>query len=257
MSTESSTKINKLLMSQPSGVVLQSTWLTEHGYSTDLQKRYRKGNWLQSLGTGAMVRSGDQVGYEGGIYALQTQSLFSVHPGGRTALAYLGKSHYLEFSTKKVTVFGERKDHLPKWFVNHGWGVTINYHPTSFLPTDLGLENFEFRNFSIKISGAVRALMECLYLAPEEQDLMECLQVMEGLNNLRPNQVQALLEQCQSIKVKRLFLYMAEKVGHGWLKYLETDKIDLGKGKRSIVKNGVYNDKYQITIAKELADYGK
>ena len=257
MSTESPTKINQLLSSQPFGVVLQSNWLTTQGYSADLQKRSRKGNWLQSRGTGAMLRAGDHVGYEGGIYALQGQSFLSVHPGGLTALSYLGKAHYLEFSKKKVIVFGARKDHLPKWFTNHNWGVTIDYHPTDFLPTDLGLELHEFKNFSISISGAVRAIMECIYLAPDKQDLMECLQVMEGLNNVRPNQVQALLEQCQSIKVKRLFLFMAEKVGHSWLKHLKTDKIDLGKGKRSVVKNGIYDAKYQITIPKVLAEYGK
>jgi hypothetical protein len=27
--------------------------------------------------------------------------------------------------------------------------------------------------------------MECLYLAPEKQELAECYQLMEGLNNLR------------------------------------------------------------------------
>lgn len=66
--------------------------------------------------------------------------------------------------------------------------------------------------------------MECLYLAPEKQQLLECYEMMEGLNNLRPNLVQQLLEACQSVKVKRLFLYMAEKSGHDWVKYLNLKK---------------------------------
>lgn len=257
MSAEIQTKINKLLSTIPSGIVLQSSWLAEQGYSLDLQKRYRKSNWFTAIGTGAMIRTDDQVSLEGALYALQKQSSFSVHIGGRTALSYLGKAHYLELSAKKVTLFGLRKEHLPKWFLTHDWGVAIDYHPTAFLPPDLGLENFEFKNFTIKISGAIRAMMECLYLAPEQQDMMECLQVMEGLNNLRPNQVQTMLEQCQSIKVKRLFLYFSEKLGHGWFKHIKTEKIDLGTGKRSVVKNGVYVDKYQITVPKEIASYGK
>jgi hypothetical protein len=257
MSIDKQTKLNQLLTSLPTGIVLQSFWLAKQGYSPALQQRYRNSNWLLPVGKGAMSKAGDLVTYEGAIYALQQQSNLSVHPGGRTALSLLGKAHYLELSMKKAVVFGKDKERLPKWFTGYDWGVTIDFHPTAFLPPDLGLEPYDFKNFSIKISGAVRAMMECLYLAPEEQDLMECLQVMEGLNNVRPNQVQALLEQCQSIKVKRLFLFMAEKVGHSWLKYLKTDKIDLGKGKRSVVKNGVYDDKYQITILKELADYGK
>lgn len=257
MSIDKQTKLNQLLTTLPKGIVLQSFWLAKQGYSSALQQRYRNSNWLLPVGKGAMSKAGDLVTYEGAIYALQQQSNASFHPGGRTALSYLGKAHYLELSMKKAVVFGSDSERLPKWLINHNWEVAIDYHPTAFLPPYLELETYELKNFSIKISGAVRAMMECLYLAPDEQDLMECLQVMEGLNNVRPDQVQTLLEQCQSIKVKRLFLFMAEKVGHSWLKHLKTDKIDLGKGKRSVVKNGVYNDKYQITIPKELAYYGK
>lgn len=80
---------------------------------------------------------------------------------------------------------------------------------------------------------------------------------MEGLNNLVPKHVQTLLENCQSVKVKRLFLYMAEKADHAWFKQLDVTKVDLGKGKRSIVKNGVLIAKYGITVPKELQDHGK
>ena len=95
--------------------------------------------------------------------------------------------------------------------------------------------------------------MECLYLAPKEQDLVECYEVMEGLNNLRPAQVQKLLEECGSIKVKRLFLFMANKASHDWLSYLKLDHVDLGSGKRRIVNDGVYDATYQITVPRALA----
>jgi Transcriptional regulator, AbiEi antitoxin, Type IV TA system len=48
--------------------------------------------------------------------------------------------------------------------------------------------------------------------------------------------------------VKRLFLYIAEKTGHHCFNHLDVTKIDLGKGKRSIVKNGVFVNKYGITV---------
>jgi hypothetical protein len=75
---------------------------------------------------------------------------------------------------------------------------------------------------------------------------------MEGLNNFHPLQVQSLLEKCTSVKVKRLFLYLAEKAGHEWFNKLDLNKIDVGSGKRSIVKEGVYIKKYLITVPKEL-----
>jgi len=252
MSTVKQTKINQLLSTYPSGIVYLTSWLVKQGYSLDLQKRYRDSDWFSSIGTGAMIRSGDDVGYEGAIYAFQQQVGLYIHPAGKTALSLLGKAHYLQLSPKKVTLFGGTKEKLPTWCLKHDWGVTLDYHRSSFLPTDMGLVDVDLKTFSIKVSNAPRALMECLYLAPKHQELSECYHLMEGLNNLRPNQVQKLLEACSSIKVKRLFLYLAEKANHSWFHYLDVTKIDLGKGKRSIVKNGVYNSTYKLTLPKEL-----
>ncbi len=40
-------------------------------------------------------------------------------------------------------------------------------------------------------------------------------------------------------------------------KHLDFKTIDLGKGKRSVVKNGVFIDKFGITVPKELEEHGK
>lgn len=246
------TKINQLLNGRPNGTVLLSAWLIGQGYSADLQQRYKRNGWLNSIGAGALVRSGDQVGYEGAIYALQEQQGLTVHPGGRTALSLLGKAHYLELATTKVVVFGSRGESLPAWFKKHDWGVSVAYHRSAFLPADLGMVDVPVQSFSIKASAPARAMMECLYLAPKRQDLLECYDLMEGLNNLRPPQVQELLESCRSVKVKRLFAFMAKKAGHAWFDALDFKKIDFGSGKRSVVKNGVFDPCYQITVPKEL-----
>ncbi len=252
MNTENQSKINQLLSSQPAGTIMQSFWLKEQGYSFELQKRYRKSRWLEAIGTGALKRVNDKVSYEGAIYALQKQSKLSIHPAGKTALALLGLGHFIEFTSSNVVLFGSKNENLPTWFKNYDWRTTINYHKTTFLPAEKFLQEKEFNNFSIKISNAPRGIMECLYLVPDEQDLMECFHFMENMNNVRPGVVQDLLENCKSIKVKRLFLYLAEKVNHDWFKKLEIEKIDLGNGKRSIVRNGVYISKYKITVPSVL-----
>jgi len=199
-----------------------------------------------------MIRAGDKVDYTGAIYALQRQLRSPIHPGGRTALALLGKSHYLELSNQKAVLFGQVQEPLPSWLQRRDWNIKLEYFQSSFLPAESALTEVELQSYSIRVSSSARALMECLYLAPAHQDLMECCELMEGTNNLRPGPVQQLLEQCRSIKVKRLFLYMAEKARHDWLQYLDLKKIDLGKGKRHISRNGVYSSKYQITVPKEL-----
>lgn len=64
--------------------------------------------------------------------------------------------------------------------------------------------------------------------------------------------MQSLLERCKSIKTKRLFLFLAEATEQPWFSKIRVAKIDLGKGKRLIVKGGVFNSKYQITVPKKL-----
>jgi len=54
------------------------------------------------------------------------------------------------------------------------------------------------------------------------------------------------------LKVKRLFLYMAEKANHQWLRFIDISDIDLGSGNRRITRNGQYHGKYQLTLPKEL-----
>ena len=93
--------------------------------------------------------------------------------------------------------------------------------------------------------------MEMLYLVPGKVGFEDASLEMENLATLRPELVQSLLEKCSSIKVKRLFMYMAEKHGHSWLSDLNVSKIDTGKGKRMIVPKGRFDRKYMITVPKD------
>src|SRR5690606_9268336 len=122
MSTKKGFKINQLLQSQPSGVVFLSSWLVLQGYSHDLLRKYRESDWLTPIGSGAMIRIGEEVGYQGALYALQEHSGLSVHLGGRTALSLLGRAHYLDFNMKKIFLFCKGGTKLPTWFLNHDWG---------------------------------------------------------------------------------------------------------------------------------------
>jgi hypothetical protein len=75
---------------------------------------------------------------------------------------------------------------------------------------------------------------------------------MEGFTTLRPKLVSELLECCNSIKVKRLFLFLAEHYNHTWVRSIS--KVDLGSGKRLVVKNGCFDRKYGITVPKSFCE---
>jgi len=253
MSPNSGIKINQLLQQHPQGTVLLSSWLVNQGYSHDLQHRYLKSGWLTSLGYGAMKRTGDTINLKGALHSLQTQAGKNIHIGGRTALGLQGLSHYLELYQKETLLFASGGTNLPLWFKKTNWETNAVLIHTSMLPPNIGLINYNEKTFTIKISGPIRAILECLELAPKGFDLLEAWQIMEGLSALNPNNVQGILEHCNSVKALRLFLFMAEKANHSWFKYLNIGNLNLGKGKRSIVPNGIYIPKYKITVPKEFS----
>lgn len=245
-------KLKNLLATHLSGTVCVSPWLERQGISPALQQRYRTSGWLESVGRGAYKRPNEQVTWQGGLYAMQFQSDLPIHAGALTALALKGFAHYVRLGEESVFLFSPQKTNLPAWFKNHDWAQKILHYKTSVLPLDLGLVDYQEGAFSVKISGPERAILECLHLAPDTVDLVECYQVMEGLTTLRPKLLQPLLEKCSSVKVKRLFLYMAEKAGHDWLKDLDMSKFDLGSGDRALTKGGVYVSRYGLTLPEEL-----
>ncbi len=253
MTTYNETYLTKLINSVRPGTVVLASWLEEIGISRNLQKHYRNSGWLESMGRGAFKRPTEDVEWQGGLYALQYQAKLNVHAGAITALSLQGFSHYFRIDNEKIFLFAPRKINLPKWFVDYNWGNPIHHQQTSFLPIGLGIVEHDEKNFSIRISSPERAIFECLYLAPSTFDLVECFHLMEGLANLRPKLIQKLLQECSSIKVKRLFLYLSEKTNHAWVRFLDPSLVDVGNGNRRIGEGGTYVSKYQITIPNELA----
>ena len=205
-------KLNHLITSWPKNAIYLISWLQNQGYSNQLLLKYKKSNWIKSLGSGAVIKQGDKPTIEGALYALQKQGEFKIHIGGKTALNLLGKAQYLEFNNQNYYLFESNSQALPKWFTNRKWISGFNITKNSILPVNLGLIEMDFGSYSLIISGAARAIMECLFLSPKHQDLIECYQIMENLNNLRPNNIQKLLESCTSVKVNRLFLFLAKTI---------------------------------------------
>lgn len=252
MSTQKSNKLNPLLVQWKRGAVYIQTYLSQIGYNHDLVKAYRRGGWLESIGGGAYKLAGDTVDWFGALYALQQQKRLGVHAGGRTALELKGYSHYGRQNRDKCFIYAESGTGLPKWFKDHDWNVDIVFKATNLFPGNLKESFTEYRHkeLTLTISGPERAAFEMLYYIPSLQGFEEALHIIGALLTLRPYLVQKLLEQCKSVKVKRLFLYMAEKSELPWFDQIEREKINLGGGKRLIIPNGVLDKKYLITVNK-------
>jgi hypothetical protein len=242
------TNLKSLIEIIPHNVIVTSKWLQQNGVSRQLLLKYKQSNWFEKLTNGAFIKIGDSANLDGAIYALQRQLNLSIHIGGISALNnYYGITHNISYSNKNTQLFGFRGEKLPKWF-KMLYGENTQLNSTTFLPKDIGLVDIQAGDFKIKVSTLERAVLEMLYLVPEKIIPNEAYQIIELLITVKPKDFQMLLEKCNSVKVKRLFLYFAELSNHSWFKRLDLSKIDLGKGVREVTKGGKYNQKYNIII---------
>lgn len=234
-------------------MVATSGWLQGLGVSPQLVQRYVASGWLEPVATGVFKRPGETLTWQGALHSLQVQSNLAVHVGALTALSAEGSAHYLRLGRETVLLFSKAGVGLPAWFKARDWAADLRHTQTGFLPPDLGVRDAMVGGFSLKASAPERAILESLHLAPQAVDLMEAYQVLEGLRTLRPALMQSLLDACGSIKVKRLFLFMAEKAGLPVLSRLRTEDLDLGSGDRALVKGGVYVPRHRLVLPPELA----
>ncbi len=209
--------------------------------------------WLETIGTGAFKRKNELLTIFGGLWALVQNQSYSVRIAGRSALEYQGFGHNISFESRALILFTSRGQTLPQWFKQTKWDFTfLEIKTNCFDICDMQLITHKqtINGCAVIMSTPELAILEACYLAPQYQDLEELGHFMESLTSLRPNVLQHCLESCTSIKTKRLFLFLARKYQHAWFSYIDEQKIDLGQGKRYIVK-GKLDKYYQITLPKE------
>jgi hypothetical protein len=256
MGNEKTTKINQLIRKWLRGTVATASYLKRQGFTYDLLTKYRRSGWIKSFGRGAYILPEDRVEWPGALYSLQSQLELEVHAGGKTALELKGYAHYVPEETRTLFLYAQPKVILPTWFSKERLSLRLVVTRTSLFPENNreGFSEWKEREFSIRISSPERAAMEMLYLVPDKVSFEESFLIMESLVTLRPEIVQKLLEICRFVKVKRLFMYMAEKHRHPWVQKLNLSRIDFGRGKRKIVSWGELDPKYQITVPREMRE---
>jgi hypothetical protein len=187
-----------------------------------------------------------------------------VHVGGMSALQLAGVTHYLSFGgNARLYLYGE----VPSWFERLSLNIRPCLRPTNlFTDLDLGIDNSDFSlasgdgqslslspwTWPMRMSSPERAIMEMIDELPKEESFHDVDTLFQSLSNLRPRKLSELLQDCRSVKVKRLFLVFAERHGHAWRKHLDLANVDLGSGDRSIVKGGRLHPIYRVTVPPEF-----
>lgn len=254
MSIGNRNKLNQLLQKKNAGGLYFSVWLKKNGYSDQLLKKYRDSGWLTSLTKGVMFRTGDKLRSFPVLESYNEQLKKSFHIAAHSALEFFGFNHYVPMGKPLLMIGHPKHERVPTWILNENFDHFFNFFSTeTFSKPQLTHLSSEYPH--LQLSTPEQAFFECLLLAPKHYSYMDLFYIMEQLTTLRPQIVQSMLENTNNLKVKRMFLYMAEKSEHHWFHSLDMNKIELGSAKHKLTENGIYVSKYKITIPKELYEY--
>ena len=242
-----------MLQMRQKGGLLFTPWLVTQGYSNQLLKRYRSSNWLSSLCRGVMYRTGDNLSAFGALQSFNEQLGKHLRIAAHSALELWGFNHYVPMG-KPLLMVATTNDKMPQWLKYDVFDREFKFFTTEVF-TQPQETILTYLDWKLLISSAEQAFMECLLLAPLHYNYLDLYYIMEQLTTLRPEMVQTLLHTTKNYRVKRLFLYMAEKAGHYWLDEMDVHSVDLGTHKLQLEKAGAYVSKYKLTIPRELYKY--
>jgi hypothetical protein len=275
MGSQNQGKLNWLQRNLPEGLVVDAGWLEQHGVSRQLRHKYVTNDWLHSLARGVYCRptqagKSDPLPWQQLVISLNALLNLPVSVGARSALELQGFGHYLTASGPREVHLYTNED-LPGWVSHVSVNTRLAFHKAPKLfkggelppykgktdpppPANASLAQQPWGpwNWPLTVSTPERAILELLDEVPNRETFHQADVLMEGLRNLSPRRLQALLTECRSVKVKRLFLWFAERHNHAWFQKLDRSGIDLGKGKRMLVRGGRLDTKYNITVPENL-----
>lgn len=250
-------KVNQMLLEWKPGDIHGLDWFKKRSIDQRLAYSYYESGYLEKIGPGVFSRKGDEINPYAVVRFIHDELKIKAHISGRSALEISGHGHYVSLGDTHVLYMTSYEDRsIPNWLrkLESGNKFELRFKKSSLIPKENYLITNHDLAFDVKISCRELAILELIEMLDLSSTLETSKNYAESLHTLRSNTVQKILEECQSVKVKRVFLYLAEKLNLPFFKDINFKKINLGSGKRVIVKNGEYNKKYQITVDK---DYGE
>lgn len=286
MGLQRTSKLNQFGREFPPGLLVPAPVLHQKGYSRQLLRKYKQSGWVEVPARGVYRRPGPPLKWQHVVGSLaklhEPPAPPPPHVGGITAIEAQGRAHFVPLGKDRpVHLWGEAP--LPPWvhalpglprFVFHRDSLFKSTYPgrftTMLLAKEQGgqldtLSNDALRggldvlrwgewDWELPISTLERAILEVLDDVPQRETAEHAKLLLENLRALSPRRLSGLLEDCTSVKVKRLFLALAERQNHAWFKALDLKRVTLGSGKRVLEPGGKYDAKYRITLPRDLDD---
>ena len=280
MAEQKASLLNQLERDLPEGLVVDAAWLEEREIASNLRAYYVSAGWLEQPVRSVYRRPRGTLSWQQVVISLQTLLLRTpLVVGGRTALELHGFAHYIPQEIETVHLYGPEKP--PGWLQKLNLHQRFVYHNSARLFGDdsiyirpeqdaaheqvtgqhsrgrlegAGLTTLAWGHWGweLTLSQPERAFLEMLDELPNAESFHQVNMIMQGASTFSPRRLQKLLVECASVKVKRLFFFFADRHRHAWLERLDKKEIDLGKGKRMLVRDGRLDPEYLITVPKDL-----
>lgn len=280
-------KLIELVTAFPEHVVVTREWLSAQGFEDDRLSRFVSSGYLVRVSRGLYAKPLGALSWDirdpllqnvpSWKVSLNSVLLTSVRPiavAGYSALWLQNLVHYVsDFQDSSVTITTPVT--LPKWMSSMAsvtWQQLGSKRLFSGKAGELdigeifrlskcdiekalvgtGLEAFGYGQtpYWCLVSSPERALVEWASLLKTQDDWEHFIEVVEGMATLRPSLLTAMLIACRSVKAKRSMLWAAREYGRSWYKPVvaKIDQIDLGRGARQLIKGGMFDKEYKITV---------
>jgi len=234
--------------------------LLAQGVSSHAIDNYLKSEALLKLVPGVYMRRESKLHWQAIVASLPHLLSQPVSAGGLTALELQGFSQYLGLGDKRaVNIYSPAA--CPNWLrgvFRQLPNATLQWHRTTRLwqngwPKPDCVNPYLWQEeTSMPVSAPEQAMLEVLQSLPDALSFEHAGQLMQGATQLSPKKLDGLLQRCQSVKVKRLFFWLADRFNYPWRNRLEVSSYDLGSGKRVVAHGGKLDQRYAITVPQTL-----
>lgn len=235
----------------PYGQLATRQWLLAQGVEVYQIDNALKAKKLEGLAYGVLARPGVPVEWQGVAASLRRIFETPVYVGGSSALAQHGLAHYIQLQTA-IDLYSPQP--APSWLEKISCGTALRWHRTTQIwDTEKLLLANSLKPVALHrghwlLASPEQAYLELLAKVPRVTSFEQADNIMQGLVNLSPKRLDALLHACKHVLAKRLFFFFADRYQHAWRNKLEPQNYDLGSGKRAVVESGKLNKTYQITV---------
>ncbi len=244
----------------PAGVPATRQWLLSQGFSVSRLDNALKSGRVVPVSTAVYARPDLPVTWQAVAFALQREQA-GVVIGGVTSFELLGKGHFVPMSKRQaVSLFSTSRP--PGWLRHLPLNVDLQWHGTARLwgdmaaPGEFCTQAYQWREDlpPLIMARPERALLEVLSLVPKVISFELADSLFQGLTSLSPAKMAVVMQTCTSVKVKRLYFWLASRYDYPWTKHLQPQDYDLGSGKRLIAPGGKLDKRFMITVPEALYD---